>query len=129
MKRIFTNTRIVAMAFATLLLIGFGCQKDEETLVLESRPSDYSYEIPQTWNNTIVNVERYTAGYRPPIAARTLGYINLAAFESVQPGMDDVYNSFDGYYPGLDIPEVEAGLEYHWGLVLNATYARAASLF
>lgn len=129
MKKIFTSTRIVPLAIMALLAIGFGCQKDEDTVVLESRPSDYSYEIPQSWNNVMVSVERYTAGYRPPIAARSLGYINLAAFESVQPGMDDVYNSFDGYYPGLDIPEIETGLEYHWGLVLNATYARAASLF
>lgn len=129
MKKNFTHPRSFTLALLTLLAVAFSCQRDDNTLDIADHPSDYSYEMPQAWNNTITNVERYTTGYRPPIAARSMGYINLAAYESVQPGMEELYNSFDGYFPGLDVPEIEPGLEYNWALVLNATYARAAAHF
>ena len=43
--------------------------------------------------------------------------------------MEDVYNTFDGYFPGLDVPEPISGEKYHWPLVLNATYSRIMSHF
>lgn len=85
--------------------------------------------MAQTWNGVQLEVERFTKGYRPPIAARTLAYTGLAAYESIVNGMSSKYNSFDGYFQGLDIPKPNSGETYHWPTVLNATYARSITLF
>jgi hypothetical protein len=130
MKKTFTLPKTTTAWLLTITMgIGFSCQRDQLDPVLENHPSSYSYKIPLAWQNALLDAERYTRGYRPPIAARTLAYINLAAYEAVQPGMEEQYNSFDGFFPGLDVPEIEPGMEYHWPTVLNATYARAATHF
>ncbi|MBK8042187.1 MAG: phosphatase PAP2 family protein [Haliscomenobacter sp.] len=129
MKTVFTHSLKAAFVVMLALAVFSGCQRDEDPTVTLDSPEDYSNEVAVKWNTTLLNLERFTPGYRPPVSARNIGYINLAAFESIQPGMEDKYNSFDGFFPGLDVPEVEEGLTYHWPTVLNATYARIMTHF
>lgn len=86
--------------------------------------ASYSSEVPLAWNQLYLDLERFTPGYRPPISARTMGYVGLAAYESVQAGMASKYNSLEGYFTGLEIPELESDAAYHWPTVLTATYER-----
>jgi membrane-associated phospholipid phosphatase len=130
MKPTFTFARLLAWVFIMSLYV-FSCQRDDDdevTLVPEN-PVALDAEVALRWNNVLLNLERFTAGYRPPVSGRNIGYISLAAYEAIQPGMEDVYNSFDGYFPGLDIPEPTPGEKYHWPSVLNATYSRIMSSF
>ncbi|HOY17332.1 MAG TPA: phosphatase PAP2 family protein [Haliscomenobacter sp.] len=121
------------LAFSAVLgALVFSCEKDDPSDIdtdLQGDPLKESFELAKTWNDVQLGVERFTPGYRPPIAARTLGYTGLAAYEAIVNGMSDKYNSFDGYFKGLDIPEPNSGEEYHWPTVLNATYARAITHF
>lgn len=112
-------------------MFAWSCQRDDDddVTLLPDHPSRYDSELAVRWNTTLLNLERFTPGYRPPVSARNMAYINLAAFESINPGMEDIYNSFDGFFPGLDIPEIEPNSEYHWPTVLNATYGRIMSRF
>ena len=108
----------------------FSCQKEQALVPPEANhPTAYTAEVALKWNTVLLNLERFTPGYRPPVSARNIAYINLAAYESIQPGMEDLYHSFDGYFPGLDVPEPTAGVSYHWPSVLNATYAKILSDF
>lgn len=116
------------LLFVGLLFFIASCSSDEPITDVDIRVSDFSSEVPLAWNELYLEIERYTPGYRPPVSARSLGYIGLAAYECVQPGMDNQYNSLRGYYPGLTIPEPQAGQSYHWPLALTATYERMFEL-
>jgi hypothetical protein len=131
MKNWVHSFRILAM-MALLAAVVYSCKPDDTTDVVKNLggdPLEESFELAQTWNEVQLDVERFAPGYRPPIAARTLAYTGLAAYEAIVNGMSDKYNSFDGYFKGLDIPEPNAGEDYHWPTVLNATYARVITNF
>lgn len=72
--------------FLPLVILGAllfsACQNDGVDPVLP-KPDGYSSEVPLAWNQLYLNVERYTPGYRPPVSARTSGYIGLIAYESI----------------------------------------------
>jgi hypothetical protein len=114
--------------FLSLLVVS-ACNQDGDLLQPDTVPvADYSSEVPVAWNKLYLDLERFTDGYRPPISARAAGYIGLAAYESAQPGMSDKYNSFGDYYPGLELPQIEPDVAYHWPTVLTATYERMLEL-
>jgi len=73
------------------------------------------------WQNLFLEVERYAAVYRPCPAARMLGYVGLAAYESTVSGMPN-YQSLATRYGGLNIPAVDNTKVYDYPTVLNAVY-------
>jgi PAP2 superfamily len=103
------------------------CKKDDPTQALAGAVSTYDSTVPLAWNKAYLEVERFTPGYRPPISARTLGYVGLAAYESTVSGMTD-YQSLAKNYPGLTLPAIEKGKQYQWPVVLNACYANSLRL-
>lgn len=72
------------------------------------------------WMDLFLEVERYAPGYRPPVAARALGYINLAAYEAVIPSSAQ-YQSVASKF-GLTVPKIESGKSYNWEVVVNEVY-------
>lgn len=117
-----------------LLSIGFmlvfiSCQKDELEIVNSTPASDYSFNIPLTWNQLFLEMERYSPGYRPPVSARNHAYINLIAYESIVHGSSGKYKSFSGYFSGLTLLQPDYTLEYNWEVCLNAAYEEAFELF
>jgi hypothetical protein len=83
---------------------------------------DYDNSVIHDWNEVFLDVERYAAGYRPGPAPRALAYIGLAAYEGCISGMP-AFNSLENLYPGLSVPHVRAGEEYHWPTVINTSTA------
>lgn len=83
--------------------------------------ADYPNDVIHEWNEVFLQIERYAAGYRPGPAPRAVAYLGLAAYEGVVSGMPD-YNSMDGQWQGFSIPEINPNQEYHWPLVVNASY-------
>ncbi len=90
--------------------------------------SQYDNEVIHTWNEVFLDVERYAAGYRPGPAPRALAHIGLAQYEACITGMPD-YNSVAGLYSGLNIPDPESGVAYHWPTVINAATAYLMKAF
>jgi len=72
------------------------------TNLVKNNTSDVVIE----WQNLFLEVERYAAVYRPCPAARMLGYVGLAAYESTVSGMPN-YQSLATRYGGLNIPAVD----------------------
>jgi membrane-associated phospholipid phosphatase len=116
------------LLLAGILLLA-GCQRDEEIVPELSDALSHSAQVPLQWNSLLLDLERFTPGYRPPISARTAGYVGLAAYEALQPGMADRYNSLGDQFTGLDLPPAEVGAEYHWPTVASSVYAESLELF
>lgn len=113
-----------------LVLLLAGCQKDDDIVIIPNEASSsYSHKIPLIWNQLYLELERYSPGYRPPVSARNIGYINLIAYEAIVHGSGGAYQSFSGRYPGLAILTPEPDVAYNWEISLNAAYEKAFELF
>ena len=89
---------------------------------------ELDFDIARDWMDLQIEVERFTPGYRPPTAARSLAYTTLAAYESVAPGMPS-YRSIQTEFDVLDIPEIDTEERYNWEIVLNACYSECLGYF
>jgi PAP2 superfamily len=122
-----TLLRIFLFVTSLQLLI-VGCKKDDPTVVQAGSVENYDANVALGWYTIFAELERFTPGYRPPIAGRAAAYVGLAAYESVVKGMTG-YKSLTPVYSGLTIPAIESGKEYHYPTVLNACYAQSMRLF
>jgi len=117
-----------------LLILGLGlvssCSRDEDDDVLSADKitSAFSAKVPLEWNKLLLDIDRYSPGYRPPAAARMMAYMGLAAYEAAVPGMPN-NNSMSTHFTGLSVPTVEPGKEYNWPLAVNAAYATMFKVF
>ncbi len=123
------RNRIYLLAFFAIIFFN-SCQKDELTTNETSLPaSKYSHRIALTWNQLFLELERFTPGYRPPISARSNGYINLIAYEAIVHGSEGKYKSLAKSYYNIAIDPPKVGESYNWEVALNAAYQRAFELF
>lgn len=81
------------------------------------------------WNRLMLDLERHTPGYRPPVSARNFAYIEMAAYEASLPALED-YISLENFCPGYQKPEgnVDAG-QFNLPASLNAAYAQTLRYF
>jgi membrane-associated phospholipid phosphatase len=104
-----------------LLFLVTSCNKTTQ----EGTPLEPVNKIEATvandWMDNFLNVERYAPGFRPPVAARSLGFINLAAYEAITPS-STVYKSIAPNFSGLSIPVRESGKTYDDQAVVNEVY-------
>lgn len=82
----------------------------------------YSADLSIEWYKLILEIDRYSPGFRPPAASRAFAYIGLAAYEAAVPGMPE-YQSLETSFPGLEIPNFVKSEEHHWGISVNTAYA------
>ncbi|MBK8634486.1 MAG: hypothetical protein IPN72_13345 [Saprospiraceae bacterium] len=123
------RNRIYLLAFFAIIFFN-SCQKDELTTNETSLPaSTYSHRLALTWNQLFLELERFTPGYRPPISARSNGYINLIAYEAIVHGSEGKYKSLAKSYYNIAIDPPKVGESYNWEVALNAAYQRAFELF
>jgi len=116
--------------FVTLLfsVLGgaFSCGKDATT---EAPDMQRATRVAVEWNTLLLELERHTPGYRPPVSARMFAYVEMAAYEASLPALPD-YLSLEVYTSGYHKPETqlqEGG--FYLPASLNAAYARIARYF
>ncbi len=98
----------------------FSCSQTDKTTPQPQAPiADATVGLK--WMDTFLQVERYAPGYRPPVAARALAYINLAAYETMVPGQSD-YASVAPAFAGLTVPGIEKGKRYQWDVAVHEAY-------
>ncbi|GAB3492570.1 hypothetical protein GCM10027341_06850 [Spirosoma knui] len=108
--------------FVTFVGLVAACQSDKDRDVTPSNTGDsVDAAVAVQWMDLFLEVERYAPGYRPPVAARALGYIGLAAYETVIPASTE-YQSVASRFKGLTVPKPEAGKAYRWDVAVNETY-------
>lgn len=74
------------------------------------------------WNALILELDKDTEGYRAPISARTIAYIEMAAYEA---GHGECHEnlSLQQFFPGLKLPETTLSGEAQIFTAVNACYA------
>lgn len=119
-----------------LLLFSFAfvlsnCAKDPDPnpSPIYKTPSELDNSVVMTWNKLFLDAERFTKGYKPPVSARAIAYINMIGYESIVPGMSDKYNSVAKIQYGLNMPSAQAGKSYAWAIVMNNAYKYAFKFF
>ncbi len=85
--------------------------------------SAYSSGVVYDWMALDLQLIQLTPGFSPPVAARALGYVGLALYESVVPGMPG-YQSLAGQLNDLSsLPWAQPDEPLHWPTVANAAMA------
>lgn len=106
-----------------LLIVVFSACREEDPIASDTKlVSGYSADVVRQWNDVLLEVERFTPGYLPPVSARAFGYIGLAAYETAIPGMPD-YKSLATRFSGLQLPYSVANANYNYPLAINSAYA------
>jgi membrane-associated phospholipid phosphatase len=89
-----------------------------------ARPAaDFSSAVATEWFQLALQITQQTPGFSPPVAARALGYLGLALYESVVPGMPQ-NTSLAGQLNELSsLPWAQPDEPLHWPTVANAALA------
>lgn len=84
-------------------------------------------QIVTAWYDYFLVLEKYTEGFRPPVAARTYGILGIIGYETALKNYPEQL-SFAGKY--LDIPETKFPKNAHFNIniALNAAYAEAGKM-
>lgn len=116
----FLSKYLFLLLFAGLYLTS--CREDEITTPDVQLTAHYNSDVVLDWNELILDVERFTPGYLPPVAGRSYAYIGLAVYETALPGMPD-YKSLGNYYLSLNLPHAPAIQDIHIPTAINAAYS------
>ena len=120
-KNLRLSAKLLLLSALTMIFIT-ACQQEDNVSPDALLTASYDNEVVMKWNNLLLEVDRYTPGYLPPVSARSYAYIGLAAYETAVPGMPD-YKSFGKYYSGLALPSNAGSDGYHYPVALNNAYA------
>lgn len=85
-------------------------------------------EVIDEWYTQLLLLNRFTDGYRPPVSARTFGYIGLAGWEAGLPAFDNAL-SLASQFPHLTIPAYSNKAEYQLEVGLNSAYFILTNMF
>ena len=113
----------ILLLLTTLLA---SCRRDR---VEESPQHRAAREVVVSWNKILLDLERYTPGYRPPVSARMFAYMGMAAYEAALPAMVTDHISVADYCPGYVAPPMPARADFDLPGSLNAAYAQCARHF
>ncbi|GAB4051687.1 vanadium-dependent haloperoxidase [Spirosoma litoris] len=119
----FTNVKKISQygLIVAFLWIVAACKSPTEDVAPVQTAGTTDASVSNQWTTLFLTVERYAPGYRPPVAARALAYIGLAAYETVVPGSAN-YRSVAPAFSGLVIPKPESGKVYRWDVAVNEAY-------
>ncbi len=118
--RLLTPFNVLLLLLASMWLVS--CEEESTVTDQPTLVADYDATLSLKWYELLLEIDRYSPGYRPPAAARLLAYTGLAAYEAGVNGMPE-YNSLQYQFDGLDLPKIDETREYHWPSAINAAYA------
>jgi membrane-associated phospholipid phosphatase len=113
---------------AALVVVGLTtqvqAQTTQQTASVATRTADtYSAAVATEWTSLALSLTQQTPGFSPPVAARAFGYLGLALYESIVPGMPG-YTSLAGQLNELNsLPVAQPDEPLHWPTVANASMA------
>lgn len=121
MMRQLCRALVLLILFTTLLA---GCDSTTSTKDKESEQtltSDHASGVATEWFNLSLRLIEETPGFSPPVASRALGYMGVALYESVVPGMP-AHSSFAGRLNALQ-PLPQPSDQVYWPVVANNALA------
>ena len=115
--------KIGGFYFLIFLIISTSCHKQAEEHPTSLAAANFDAQFLNPWMNLHLEMIKFTSGYSPPVASRTIGYTYLALYESVQPGMDEYQSLNERYNIDVDFPHTNAHEIYHWPAAATASLA------
>lgn len=110
--------------FAWILALTFALQNCAPEKADETAERQMATEMTLAWNGLMLELERHTTGFRPPVSARTFAYIQMAAYEASLPNLEG-YASLEHFLPGYSTaqPPIPAA-QFYLPAALNIAYAQ-----
>lgn len=120
----FLNNARIAVAVTLGLTAQVQAQTTQQAATITTRTADsYSAAVATEWTSLALSLTQQTPGFSPPVAARAFGYLGLALYESIVPGMPG-YTSLAGQLNELSsLPVAQPDEPLHWPTVANASLA------
>jgi hypothetical protein len=104
-------------------LLAVGATRGDPAWAVRWRgPSEYGAEVPTAWFDLALGLVRTTPGFSPPVASRAFGYVGVALYEAVAPGITR-RGSFAAVLNGLTSTPRPVDAAYHWPTVANSALA------
>src|SRR5688572_20818513 len=75
------------LLFSALLAFLPACRRDDPSA--GNLTAYYNSEVALKWSELLLEIDRYSPGFLPPVSARAFAYIGLAAYETAVPGMPE----------------------------------------
>lgn len=122
-NRRYISIAAIVLAGTGLLIYSIGCFSMQRARIRDG------VGLAVEWNTFILQAEMHTEGYRGPVAARTYGYIGLAAYEAALPGLAGDFQSFSNRFQGLIIPDAPPADRFNHAIAMNACYATLIGKF
>ncbi|MEN9984079.1 MAG: hypothetical protein RI918_2048 [Pseudomonadota bacterium] len=125
LKKFFISTLAAALLGLGLTAqIHVQAQTTPQTANVAIRAADsYSAAVATEWTSLALSLTQQTPGFSPPVASRAFGYLGLALYESIVPGMPG-YTSLAGQLNELNsLPVAQPDEPLHWPTVANASMA------
>lgn len=112
------------VALVLCCLIGPACQRQQS-----EEPIEYlvAARLMLDWNKILLEMERHTPGYRPPVSARMFAYVEMAAYEAALPAMQN-HISLEKYCQGYDAPARPSGA-FYLPAAVNSAYSQILKMF
>ena len=105
---------------------GAFAQNAAASAVISGQPrpaADFSGAVATEWFQLALLLTQQTPGFSPPVAARALGYLGLALYESVVPGMPQNISLAGQLNELSSLPWAQPDEPLHWPTVANAALA------
>jgi hypothetical protein len=119
--RFFLKIFLVAIS----LLAGLTCAPEQSVETPERR---LATQIALDWNRLLLDLERHTEGYRPPVSARMFAYTEMAAYEAAVPNLKG-YTTLGKVLEGYQPPAPPDPSHYDLPTALNVAYASILRAF
>ncbi len=117
-----------AAAVLLLALIVTGCASSSAPNQVGPTAHTRGVAVLQDWNNMLLELNRNSEGYRPPVSARMYAYMGIAAWESASPALPGAC-SLGQQFPGLQLPARPTEVSLEPALALNAAYIAMTQYF
>lgn len=123
-----TPLKLIGSFLKTTLLLflalSMACQREQ---VEEPQSYQVATRLLLDWNKLLLELERHTPGYRPPVSARMFAYVEMAAYEASLPALYSHF-SLEKYCPEYEAPPSPAG-EFYLPAAINAAYGQILKMF
>jgi hypothetical protein len=104
----------ISLLIFTLFFLSISCRKKDPEAQIFPKTDSFSSDFLLNWIDLHLNLIKFTNGFTPPVASRTMGYTYLAVYEAVVPGMPENKSLQSHFHYSDSFPIADANLEYYW---------------
>jgi hypothetical protein len=122
-KKLSYSYKIFSIFITSCIILFCTCEKKNDK---DEANFQRATKVLLAWNNAILELERHTPGYRPPVSARMLAYIQVCAYETSIPAIKEYKSLKESFLPQNDVVRPE---NYSLPIALNAAYAQIIRYF